>query len=276
MRSKRRTGSPLPLCRWQASVCWRRRHGDQSLCEHRRNRRICASSNPCSRRHYTREERYGGIQCGLDRDAGADLHLADRIQPRSSCARPEDFNRFNTAPGIFVPNGSMTWRIHVNSGRRSFCDPQLGCSATGSSARICRRTCLAVEPGIPARVEFQRPAQFQRRRQLSALRDRRKLSMSSINIADRLIALASTIRSTAAARATFRQSRACERRADRAHLSRSPGLATFSRSVAPISIPIRSTSLNNNGHNYFLSREPLYCSIPMRASARPIISSAAI
>jgi iron complex outermembrane recepter protein len=40
----------------------------------------------------------------------------------------EDYNRFNTSPGIFVPNSSTTLYSPVVDANGFFCDPQLGCA----------------------------------------------------------------------------------------------------------------------------------------------------
>ena len=85
-----------------------------------------------------------------------------------SCGRREDYNRFDTSPGMFIPSRAD----HVALIRRPngvFCDPQLGCSDRLVVQDLSTETCLAVQPGIPSGVEFRRPVQFQRRRQLSAL-----------------------------------------------------------------------------------------------------------
>ena len=170
----------------------------------RRNRKICASSKSTLNPAIQGEERYARIECRLHRHARADVHVADRLQSRFSVVHrrlqplqhsaghfpycgPQnrhtiasvDPNRTCIAsmqlrrhPAHAMHTG-CDWRICAPDG--VFCDPQLGCSDRLVARGSVRRTCLAVEPGIPAGVEFQRAVQFQRRRQLSALRDGRKL-----------------------------------------------------------------------------------------------------
>ena len=166
-----------------------------------RNRPICATSNRHSIRIY-RKERHGGIERRLECHAGTDLHFANRLQCRISCG-PRKITTASNTPRIFAPirlrstppdpSGARQitllnpdWAAFLMSGMLSastistactygiFCDPQLGCSDR-LVPRICTRTFLAVQSGIPSGVQFQGAIQFQRWRQLSALRNGRKL-----------------------------------------------------------------------------------------------------
>ncbi len=105
----------------------------------------------------------------------------------------EDYNRFDTTPGMFAYNSPFgtagydpTGLYTPNpagyflpdpaiSGSRYFLRSAIGLFGPARCPGPRRRTCLAVEPGVPPEFQLQRPLQFQHRRQLSPLRDRGKL-----------------------------------------------------------------------------------------------------
>ena len=146
----------------------------QSLCEPRRNRRICASSNPHLNPTYRAKN--DTLEFNADYAVTPSLTLTSQTgYNKDFLYSTEDFNastRFrhcsSTDPtGIQMSTGPMIGRHLLRSATGLF--EQDG--GRGSFAG----TCLAILSGSAAGFEFQRAAQFQRRRQLSALSDGRRL-----------------------------------------------------------------------------------------------------
>ena len=130
--------------------------------------------------HYTREERHAGVECGLQRHACANFLFANRLQPRFPLvhgglqplqyvarAIPQSYRfyaRASPASPVRYTDCGMAYRpacvgriLIISAIRRSD-------APTGWWPSIFGRTCLAIQPGIPAGIEFQRPVQFQHRR----------------------------------------------------------------------------------------------------------------
>ena len=152
----------------------------------RRNREICASSNRRINPHY--KAKNDTLEFNADYAVTPALTFTSQTGFNHDFLwSTEDYNRFNTRAGHFhyLPaagreSSRRSTRSRAPAQTVSRRRGDILRSATGLQRPARRggsfgRTCLAVEPGIPAGLEFQRPAQFQRRRQLSALRDRRKL-----------------------------------------------------------------------------------------------------
>ena len=110
---------------------------------------------------------------------------------------------------------------------------------------------MAVQPGIPAGLEFRRPRQFQFRRQLPALRNRRKLlRLYQCAHSDRFISRQQFDDASTSYQGASTTNSWCLRQPH--EYTSGGGEALRCGYIDPNPIG----SLDNQGHNYFLSRDP--------------------
>ena len=195
MRSRFRTDFRLPITLGDIRVASGVFEGLRSLCKHDTIAEF-ARHRIVDQPDLQGKERYSGIECRLYDHARADLHVADRVTTTISCGRPKTTIASTPRPArsyyassadglhqLVINLGAARsccrrtqWRPTLQDARRQyFCDPQLGCSDRLVAQDLSDEHAWQLSQEFRLVVEFQRSAQFQRRRQLSPLRNRRKL-----------------------------------------------------------------------------------------------------
>ena len=163
----------------------------QSLCRYRAIGQSARHPN-ADRSTLYRQERHGGIQRRLQCHARAHLHVADGLQ-QDFLWSTEDYNRFDTAPDIFIQQGnvngladgfrkstlvnpdgnyrctegtisiggSQDCAIPANArATGSFCDPQLGCSTRLVAQDISRERAWQFSQEFRLASNFKGPFNF--------------------------------------------------------------------------------------------------------------------
>ena len=178
----------------------------------------------------------------------------------------EDYNRFATIPDAY--NLSLSGEIQnlgldpgVDAGNDTFCDPQLGCSSRLEAEDLSDEHAWQFSQEFRLASNFDGPAQFQYRRQLSYTTRRKRIIMSS-STRLHLISLfnadsryeSSIVDPRIQAAAPYEpgvfDNSCCLSQPHQ--ITHGGGQALSCGYIDPNPI----SNLNNQGHNYFLSQNP--------------------